>query len=378
VCPRDCLAVPARAIEDPDVTSGGAPTWYALCQATLCAAAGAAILSLWWRGAPLRVAEREPLERDPGLLWLGIGVAIWGVIGLELLVPWRGALALRTLLSSANSACLLISASHFDYGPRALQRAREWRGWTAAALGGSLAVALLTLALFATIGSGQRASQVPDFVLSIVTLQLYGFGLFRSFVKRGFGALAALAVVAVGLEVWAQLPEVLPGVAAGDTRWALNFVAKSVMLVAFLSLAMSWVHEVARRPAAGAMRLLFTGEARVGPAKRRRYVVRMGDEVIELRETPHRDLLALAVRRVAERDNPDGGWIPLPDLVGRLDDSRIRRLREDLRPAGLDRAIESNFQKSYRLALPPDRIAFDRAALAQDAELAPVLKLHSI
>jgi hypothetical protein len=50
--------------------------------------------------------------------------------------------------------------------------------------------------------------------------------------------------------------------------------------------------------------------------------------------------------------------VSLPDLVGGLDDSRIRRMREDLRPVGLDGAIESNFQKSYRLGIDPDRIAF--------------------
>ncbi len=341
------------------------PAWYALCQTTLCLAAGAAILSLWQRGAPLRIAEDTQVERDDGLLWLGIGVTIWGVVGMVLLLPLDQTVSLRPFLSSANSACLLISASHLDYGPPSLQRARDWRGWKAAAIGGSLAVAVVTLILYATLGSGARASQIPDFTLSLVTLSLYGFGLFRSFVKRGFGALALLAVIAVGLMVAAQIPEVLPGT---PERWALNLAAKSVMLVAFLSLAMSWVHEVARRPAAAAVRLLFTGVLR-----KRRYLVKMGDVEIELRETPHRDLLTLAARRVAD-PSPDGGWVPLPDLVGKLDDSRIRRLREDLRPAGLERAIESNFQKSYRLGLAPDRIAFEPAALAIDPELAALVE----
>ena len=93
---------------------------------------------------------------------------------------------------------------------------------------------------------------------------------------------------------------------------------------------------------------------------------------LEMRETPHRDLLMLAVRRVTEGEQ-DGGWIALPDLVGRLDDSRIRRLREDLRPAGLDATVETNFQKSYRLSLPPAHIGFERAALENDRELAPIL-----
>jgi hypothetical protein len=99
----------------------------------------------------------------------------------------------------------------------------------------------------------------------------------------------------------------------------------------------------------------------------------VGAEAIEMRERPHRDLLVLAVRRVLDGSDREGGFVPLPELVGRLDDSRIRRLREDLRPAGLDRAIESNFQKSYRLGLAPDRIAFDRAALALEPELAAIL-----
>jgi hypothetical protein len=135
---------------------------------------------------------------------------------------------------------------------------------------------------------------------------------------------------------------------------------------------MSWVHEVARRPSNGTVHLYFTGQTRLG-GNRRRYIVRIGEGSIEMRETPHRDLLVLALRRVAEKDREDGGWISLPDLVGRLDESRIRRMREDLRAVGLGAAIESNFQKAYRLGLAPDRIGFDRRALAGDAELGPLV-----
>jgi hypothetical protein len=100
--------------------------------------------------------------------------------------------------------------------------------------------------------------------------------------------------------------------------------------------------------------------------------VRLGETRLEMRETPHRDLLVLAIHR--DRDRTGGGWIALPDLVGRLDDSRIRRIREDLRPAGLDAAVESNFQKCFRLAIVPDRIVFERAALDADPEYATLLR----
>jgi hypothetical protein len=93
-----------------------------------------------------------------------------------------------------------------------------------------------------------------------------------------------------------------------------------------------------------------------------------------MRETPHRDLLALAIARVRGGERDDAGWVSLLDLVGRLDDSRIRRMREDLRPVGLDKEIEANGQKSYRLAIEAQHIRFDREALARAPELEAIAK----
>ena len=335
---------------------------------------------MWRRGVPVRPGDPPPPGapvRDKGLLWLGLAVTMWGLQGLGLLLPLApsaGTLAWR-LLSSANNACLLIAASHLDYGVEFLQRVRAWRHWDKAAIGGSVGVALVTLALGALLGPTSRMAQAPDIVLSAATLALFGFGLSRSFYKRGFAPMAALAVVAIGLLTIAQLPPTdLEALGMhGDRGWALNQVAKTLTVTVFLTLGMSWVHEVARRPSKGTVQLYFTGQTRLG-GHRRRYIVRIGETQVEMRETPHRDLLVLALRRLAEKEREDGGWMPLPDLVGRLDESRIRRMREDLRPVGLDVAIESNFQKAYRLALAPDRIGFDRRALDEDTELGPLLK----
>ena len=353
------------------------PIWYAVAQGALCLSTAWAILALYARGTPVRQGEPAPAQaRDAGLLWLGIAVALWGAVGGLLLLPLpeAAAQALRTLLSSANSACLLISASHLDYGPALLQRASEYRRWNHAALGGSLAVALLTLALYAALGPAAYLARLPDFVLSAVTLLLYGFGLFRSFHRRGFAPLSLLAAVAVALQFAAQLPEIIDESAlglSGERRWILNLVSKSMVLIAFLSLAMSWVHEVAQRPSHSAVRLRFTGR-RVGA----RYVVDLGGRTLEMRETPHRDLLSLAAARVraGEGEAGGGGWLSLLDLVGRLDDSRIRRMREDLKSVGLDREIEANGQKSYRLAIEPQHIRFDREALARAPELQAILQ----
>jgi hypothetical protein len=350
------------------------PAWYAVAQAALCLSAAWAILALYLRGTPVRQGEPAPRPaRDAGLLWLGVAVALWGVTGGLLLLPLPEGpeQALRTVLSSANSACLLISASHLDYGPALLQRASDYPRWNQLALAGSLAVALVTIALYATLGPTEPVARLPDFALSSITLLLYGFGLFRSFRRRGFAPLAALAAVAVGLQFVAQVPEVVDPARLGlsdEQRWTLNLVSKAMVLVAFLSLAMSWVHEVAQRPSHSAIRLRFTGR-RAGA----RYVVELGGRALEMRETPHRDLLSLAIARVRV-GGADSGWVSLLDLVGRLDDSRIRRMREDLRAAGLDKEIEANGHKSYRLAIEPQHIDFDRDALARVPDLEAIAK----
>src|SRR5690242_17092438 len=127
----------------------GVPSWYGLCQAALCLSAGWAILSLYFRGVPVRQGSAAgEVHREAGILWLGVAVVIWGLVGLILLLPFQQVtLALRPFLSAANSASLLISASYLDYGPEALQRAREHPWWNATAIGGALAVAVGTLAL---------------------------------------------------------------------------------------------------------------------------------------------------------------------------------------------------------------------------------------
>ncbi|HMG20395.1 MAG TPA: hypothetical protein VK607_03725 [Kofleriaceae bacterium] len=354
-----------------------APVWYAVAQGSLCLSAAWAILALYLRGTPIRAGEPAPTPaRDAGVLWVGLAIAIWGVTGALLLLPLPEGpeQAVRTVLSSANSGCLLISASHLDYGPAVLQRASEYRRWNQIALIGSLGVALVTIGLYAGFGAAAPAARLPDFALSSITLLLYGFGLFRAFRRRGFAPLAVLAAVAIGLQFAAQVPEVVDGAAlglAGEGRWILNLVSKAMVLVAFLSLAMSWVHEVAQRPSHSAIRLRFTGR-RAGA----RYVVELGDRSLEIRETPHRDLLSLAVARAC--GGADGGaaagWVSLLDLVGRLDDSRIRRMREDLRAAGLDKEIEANGHKSYRLAIDAQHIQFDRDALAAIPELESIAR----
>ena len=108
-----------------------APEWFAVSQAGLCLGAAWAIFGMYVRGTPVRSGDAplpDPATRDPGLFWAAAAIGIWSVSG-ALRWPAFG-LSDRhpvwPLLSSANSACLLLSAAHLDYGVGFLQRARDW------------------------------------------------------------------------------------------------------------------------------------------------------------------------------------------------------------------------------------------------------------
>jgi hypothetical protein len=172
------------------IVADAAPEWFAIAQAGLCLGAAWAIFAMYVRGTPVRAGDAPTpgAARDAGLFWLAAAVAIWG---------FAGGLRLHTfelgdrhpvwpLLSSANSTCLLISASHLDYGVGFLQRARVWPRWRQVVLAGAFAVAVLTLALYAVFGADARLAKLPDLVLAWATLLIFGFGLFRSFLQRGF------------------------------------------------------------------------------------------------------------------------------------------------------------------------------------------------
>jgi hypothetical protein len=197
------------------------------------------------------------------------------------------------------------------------------------------------------------------------TLLLYGVGLYRSFRERRFGVLAWLAVVGVGLQSLAQLPEVYPGALDLERTWILNLASKAIVIVVYLSLAMTWAHEMARRRSSAGQRVLFTGLPGSSPQRCR---VLVGDQVVDVRPACLFTFLSLAVARSRDPGG-DGGWVSLLELSpsrSSVDFSRVRRLREDLAGTALADAIRADGAKRFRLEVAPELLAYDLDRLHED------------
>jgi hypothetical protein len=345
------------------------PDWYTSSQAIICLFSGGAILSIWLRGTPERerAAEHRPL-RDPGLGWLSAAVLVWGVLALWLrLGVWRSAEDdLRIFASTLNSALFLLAAAYFDYGPERLKPLQAHRTWRLGVFAAALVVATLTAIL--TLHTSSNLLHIPDFVLSLVTLLVLGYGLVRSFRLRGFGLLAALAVVALSTQAVAQIPEVRPDLLTGDARWVLVLTSKTMAITTFLALAMSWAHEEAGRPASGEVSVRFTGLQ-----ENHLYIVELSaakqftNRRVLMTETPHKRFLMFAAKRLAD---PHGGWIHLRSAS--LEHKDLARICQ---PTGLPgrSLFENDRAGSYRLSIPPENIRFDLDRLSQIEDLRGLL-----
>lgn len=96
-----------------------------------------------------------------------------------------------------------------------------------------------------------------------------------------------------------------------------------------------------------------------GRAQRRRYLVKLNEKDAWLSERSFEALLTLAVAA----KTTDLGWVSRDRLGTRETYHQVvRRLKQDLLVDGIDveRLIENNRSKQYRLSVPPQHVTFDR------------------
>lgn len=96
-----------------------------------------------------------------------------------------------------------------------------------------------------------------------------------------------------------------------------------------------------------------------GRAQRRRHLVRLNEKSVWLSERSFEALLTLAVAAKTS----DLGWVSCDQMGTRETYHQvIRRLKRDLLTDGIDveRLIENNLSKQYRLSVPPQHVTLDR------------------
>lgn len=355
---------------------GYPPAWYSASQAGICLFSAILIFTLWQRGLPGK--ERRPHEdawvaRDPGLLYLGLAVLVWGIIALGMLFRvcppnWPLRECFPSLMASTLSHSLLLLASaYFEFGPMELKIAQDdWR-WHIGIMFAAMLVAMLVLF---------TQSAWPDFVLAAVTLMIVGTSAFLSFKERGFQATAWLAVLIVTLAVLVQLAETVEGqnisfLLTRERFWVLRLTSKILLVILFFLMSISWLYGKIAPPKIEELRLEFLGKDEY----KNSWPVSLSipnlftQKRIELSPVLHQILLTFAAERLL-REAETEGWINIKNKYYPSDLSRICKKLE----VPTMRLFENDANGGYRLRLRPENIKLQKQNFEKYPELRRLIK----
>ncbi len=356
---------------------GYPPEWYSAAQAGICLFSAVLIFTLWQRGLPGK--ERKPhedawMQRDPGMLYLGLAVLVWGVIALLSMLlktcppDWPLRQCFPNLMASTLShSCLLLASAYFEFGPIELKIAQDDWKWHVGVMFAAMLVALLVLF---------TRSPWPDFVLATVTSMIVGMSAFRSFKEHGFQATAYLAILIVALAVLLQLAETVEGqnisfLLAGERFWILRLTSKILLVILFLTMSISWLYGKLAPPKTEELRLEFLGKDEFKNSWLVSFSVPnvFTEKRIELSPVLHQILLTFAAERL-RREAQTEGWINIKDKYYPSDLSRISKKLE----IPTMRLFENDAQGGYRLRLLPENIKISKQNFSKYPELMSLLK----
>jgi len=315
---------------------------------------------------------------------MGMGVLVWGLVGavmwaLPADISIRTQAIVRMPSSTLNSACLLLAAAYFDYGPFALKPLQARKSQRIAIFVATGLVASITLALtwvYADAARDWKPWAIPDVLLSLVTLGILGAGLFHSFqerkeVSKYFGLIAYLAVGAVVFQGAAQIPEVY------DFRWPsesgryLMLLASKVAVISvFFMLLISSLYERQARPSVASMALRFT--SRLDPRHRHAVLVTIPgvcvDSEVWLSQRPFKTLQLFAATAINAATKEES-FVKL--LEQGLYAAHLRTISEQMSERFEKRIsytllFENDWHGGYRLFVPPSNIKFERDSWVLD------------
>jgi len=267
----------------PNTVAGNPFEWFAsFAQLFTCLVTTLILLEIYKRGYTVKSersdASESKTKRDSGFLLLAGATAVWSAVGLVLVLkvynvissaqpgnPPQTAEILWTLLSIVNTVFLLGGAIHLDafdlsarkevdLPPRFLRKilavlARRLGFWMAVSIAAIFMIVNLLQPRGTSAGAsaGMIAYKIPDTCTSICVIALLMYGLFVSFQRRDFPALAWTALFALGIQVVAQIVDL--GVFVPATpfveacHWQLILSSKVMVCSLFIALAFSWIHK---------------------------------------------------------------------------------------------------------------------------------------
>lgn len=339
--------------------------FYGYWQIVICCFAFLALLSIW-RHITKNLA---PKQRDYGLVWLSLAILVWALSGtLEVfygtnytnsqfdLTRYEG---LKSMLSIFNSAFILLALPRFKHVPASIRpvvQSDSWRWLVFSTFGFS---AVLTLLMLMGVLIPKRITLISsvDLIYAIFTLFFLGLTLWASFAKRGLKTLAYLAVISIAFTLAAQ---VLKLGNSDFLKILLNCSFKTILIVLFFALALSWVEELGKTtllPAVKTLQLnLYTRKSKTHKLE---YLSLLNlpalafQQEISFTEKPFQLLLRFAEKRKME--GPDGGWLEIQPKTAVKRDYDIKDYNE------IGRIVDTILPELADLQSPP----IDKTALKE-------------
>ncbi len=339
------------------------PVWYSATQALLCAFGALLLFTLWQRGLSFNGARR-----DPGLFYLSMAVLVWALIGAGLVLracpadwPLNQCMA-SVMASTVSNALLLLAMVYFEYGPIEFKIAQDDWKWHVNVLLASIGIALWVLFV---------QSAWPDFILSLTTLALLGMSAYLTFKNHGFDTTAKASILMIGFVALTRYWESVasssyPFTENSEWLWVLMLSGKVALIFLFLAMGLSSRSGEAPSAQPEELRLDFLGKNEAQNAWLVAFAAppHFANTTVEMTAVLHKILLYFA----AERKRNEG-WVKIKNKFYPADLYRI------CKKLGVPTLLlfENDNNGSYRLRVPPEKIALNKQRLKAYPELMSVI-----
>ncbi len=354
--------------------------FYSLAHICISFIGGLLLLVIWYnikkRFKNILEEDESKKRIDKGLLYLSLALFVWVFSGTWIFSSNQFGFADTivydigySLFSVMNNLFLLLALFYFDFAPSFLYKNKRNTILITILI---LAVAVITFVLLqlfkdSPVDSNLSWSGIPDLLLSSFITYLLIVSFYKTFMNRGLKLVAIISVLAIGLMLLSQIPDVILIIHDTLYRNLIKIVAKTSLIAVFLVLATSWVIQLALTPRASEMTIAFLdwGLVKITIPSKEIY-----DRTVDFgaKATQYKNLLRFAVRRKSDTIEKQyilvssSGEIKSQTYLSRIIDNMnsILELKEE---SQLERKDLFTFvgQGKYRLRVIPQNIIIDKA-----------------
>jgi len=285
--------------------------FYGWWELITCSFAFLGLLAIWY--------HLGKKKGDAGQVWLALSVLCWAISGAvdiyysSLAYTPQSSIAVngwRSILSLLNSLFILMSLPWFKHKPAWLKPMIETKTWYII-IGLPFLFSLLPTVSRMVTGSAESHVSELDVYFAVFTLIILVFILWESFTKRGLYLLGYLSVIFVLVTLVAQLYKITDEV---QTLLLISAIFKSLLIMIFFSLALSWVKDLAEILKINAADIYLS----LGRKKQENGRYQNLISITGIPETDHKsftitntyyDLLQKFIN--SKKENPTAGWLEI-------------------------------------------------------------------